>query len=113
HQQTVLGAIEERIPCYFGLLAVAHPIVTLSLANHILMQNVDLGPWIHSSSDVVNYALARDRDVVSVRGRIAECFERNGHEFVVLQLLLSVDDAPVSSVRHTAIYKIKKEGATA
>ena len=113
HQQTVLSAIEEGLPCYFGLNAVAHPIVTLSLANHILMQNVELGPWIHSSSDVVNYGVARDRDVVSVRGRIAECFERNGHEFVVLHLLLSVDDAPVSSVCHTAIYKIKKEGASA
>ncbi|HYL97954.1 MAG TPA: hotdog fold domain-containing protein [Blastocatellia bacterium] len=108
HQQTVLREIQERLSCYFGPKAVPHPIITLSLANHILMQNVALGPWIHSSSEVEHYSLACDGDPITVRGRITECFERNGNDLVVLDLLLSAANRPISRVSHSAIYRIRK-----
>jgi acyl dehydratase len=130
---SLLGQIEERLPVYYGPSAhglpvhgpavhgpsgygpsvygpgpVAHPITLLSLANRILVENVKLGPWIHAGSDLVNYHLAYDGETITVRGRIHDSFERKGHEFVVLDLILSSGEIIVQKVRHTAIYTPRK-----
>jgi hypothetical protein len=71
-----------------------------------LMSNVKLGPWIHTSSDVINRSAVRNGEEVSVRGRVRDCFERKGHEFVVLDVLVVANgDRVVQQVRHTAIYR--------
>jgi len=106
-QEGVLQQINERLPVYYGVSAAAHPMVILGLANHMLMHNVALGPWIHASSELTNFSLAREGEEITVRGSIAEQFERKGHEFVVLDLLLTASDRLVQQVRHTAIYMIR------
>lgn len=101
----VLESLDERLPIYSAAEAVAHPFVLLRLANEILIRNYKLGPWIHTASDLTNFSAARDGDKISVRGRIADCFGRKGHEFVVLDLLLVTNGSRVvQRVRHTAIY---------
>ncbi len=103
---SLLEIIGERLPIYFGPSAVAHPIVYLNLANQILMRNFKLGPWIHAASDVINWSLARSGETISARGRIRDCYERKGHEFVVVDLLLVANsNRIVQQVRHTAIYR--------
>jgi len=103
----MLGLIDERLPVYFGERAVAHPALLLGLANQILMSNFELGPWIHTASDLINLSAARNGEEISVRGRIGDVFERKGHEFVTLDLLLVADEARVvQQVRHTAIYRM-------
>jgi len=103
---TVLANLDERLPIYRSAEAVAHPFTLLGLANQILVRNYKLGPWIHTASDLINWSAARDGEEISVRGRIADCFERKGHEFVVLDLLLVAnEDRVVQQVRHTAIYR--------
>lgn len=106
-QVPLLEKISERLPVYYGSEAVAHPYVLLALANRFLMQSVKLGPWIHTESDLTNWSVARDAEEVSVRGRITECFERKGHEFVVLDLVMTCGVRIVQQVRHTAIYKVR------
>jgi acyl dehydratase len=102
----LLEDLDERLPIYFGSEAVTHPFVFLSLANHILMNNYQLGPWIHAASDLKNWSTAHDGEVISVRGRITDCFERKGHEFVVLDVLLVANQTRmIQQVRHTAIYR--------
>ena len=104
--RTQLEALDERLDIYYGAGAVAHPFILLGLANKVLMHNFQLGPWIHAASDLINRSVARDGEEISVRGRIADCFERKGHEFVVLDLLLVADQSRVvEQVRHTAIYR--------
>ena len=101
-----LRRIDEHLGLYFGENAVAHPAMLLAMANHSLMHNFELGPWIHTASDLINLSAARDGEEISVRGRIADCYERKGHEFVVLNLLLVANGARVvQQVRHTAIYR--------
>src|SRR5262245_25116016 len=101
-----LQKLDERLPIYFGEEAVAHPFVLLRLCNQILMSNYRLGPWIHAASDLINWSAARDGERVSVRGRVADCFERKGHEFAVLDLLsIAGESRVVQQVRHTAIYR--------
>jgi hypothetical protein len=92
-------------------LSPSDPAALLTLSNHLLMRNVRLGPWIHVASDVRHFSLAHDGDRVSVRGRVAERFERKGHQFVVLDILVVAggESHPsyVQHVRHTAIYELR------
>jgi hypothetical protein len=106
-QEGLLRVTGEHFRIYRGENAVAHPIVLLGMANHILMHNVALGPWIHASSELVNYSAARDGEEITVRGFIADAFQSKEHEFIVLDLLLTSGDRLVQQVRHTAIYRIR------
>jgi hypothetical protein len=101
-----LSGIDERLPVYYGDEAVAHPAFLLGLMNQVLVRNFKLGPWIHSESRLVNHSVARNGEIISIRSRVHECFERKGHEFVVVDMLaLSGVDRIVQQVRHTAIYR--------
>ncbi len=103
---TGLGNLDERLPIYTDTDAVAHPYTLLALANQILVRNYKLGPWIHAASDLINWSAARNDEEISVRGRVADCFERKGHEFVVLSLLIVANsERIIQQVRHTAIYR--------
>ena len=77
----------------------------------MLVQSVELGPWIHTASEVTHYSVARYGDRISLRGSVLERFERKGHEFVVLDLLVLAEPTrPVQHLRHTAIYKPRVVG---
>jgi acyl dehydratase len=109
---TALANLDERLPIYSGAQAVTHPFTLLALANQILVRNYKLGPWIHAASDLINWSGVRTGEEISVRGRIADCFERKGHEFVVLDLLvLANNNRVVQQVRHTAIYRPRSRQA--
>jgi hypothetical protein len=74
------------------------------------MYNFQLGPWIHAASDLINWSVARNGEEISVRGHITDCFEKKGHEFVVLDLLVLADGKrPVQQVRHTAIFRPRRK----
>ena len=103
---SLLESLGERLPIYYGADKVAHPMMLLGLANQVLMRNYKLGPWIHAASDLINRSVARDGETVSVLGRIRDCYERKGHEFVVVNLVVLADgNRIVQQVRHTAIYR--------
>ena len=104
-----LDSINERLTFYRGAKAVAHPFTLLGLVNQALMCNYKLGPWIHASSELVNWSTARDGERISVRSRIRECFERKGNDYVVIDaLLLANQQRVVQQVRHTAIYRPRR-----
>jgi hypothetical protein len=106
HAPAFLDEIGEDL-ALFRADGIAHPGYLLLSANWILGGNVRLGPWMHVGSEVTNYGVVTDGERVSTRGRIAGLFERKGHQFAELDLLLVADDTrPVQHVRHTAIYDI-------
>jgi len=95
----LLGTVVEQID-------TAEPQRLLRFSNEILMRNFKLGPWIHAASQVTNWTLPRPGNEISARGRIHDRFERKGHEFVVLDvMLISSGSRLVQTVRHTAIYR--------
>lgn len=118
---TVLGSVgagfhADRAHEYLDLVAddlplwreaaVAHPGYLLLSANLILSSNVKLGPWIHVGSDVTHFGLVHDGDRWSTRGRVVDSYERKGHKFVELDLLVVANrERPVMAVHHTAIYE--------
>lgn len=88
---------------------VAHPGWLILLANRILTANARLGPWIHASSDVQNFSAVRDGERIQARGRVVDGFERNGHRFVKLDVLLVAgDERPATKIRHVAIWEPRK-----
>jgi acyl dehydratase len=91
--------------------AIAHPGYLLLSANTILTANVRLGPWMHVGSEVTSFGVVGDGDRVSTRGRVVDLFDRKGHRFAELDLLLVANDVlPVQHVRHTVIYEIGARG---
>jgi len=103
-----LGDVRERSPLYRDE-RVAHPGWLLRFANSILVANVELGPWIHVSSDVTHHAVVHDGQRVETRARVIDEYERKGHRFVELDVLL-VADGTTSAMRshHTAIYEPRR-----
>jgi hypothetical protein len=85
---------------------ILHPAALLSLSNQVLIQNVKLGPWMHLASELRHFNLARHGDQLAVRGRVEERFERKGHQFVVLDIMVVAGgERVIQHVRHTAIYE--------
>jgi hypothetical protein len=93
---------------FIGPEGRAHPAVLLSLANEVLMNNYELGPWMHTASVVRNFSSARDGELIRVRARIEDRFERKGHEFVALDVEVIGEDRVIGEVRHTAIWRPRK-----
>ena len=84
---------------------LVHPGVMLRLCNWTLTHNVALGPWIHVSSRVRNFAVARVGERLGTRARVEANFEQKGHRFVELDvLILAGETTPLARITHTAIY---------
>lgn len=104
-----LHDVRATLPLYFGPEAICHPAFYLAQANEIMMANVRLGPWIHTDSEVQHYALPRDGEHLSLRGRVTEAFEKRGHEIVTVELGLFAEEAnPIAHLRHTAIVRLRE-----
>ena len=101
----------ETLVVYAGAGAVAHPGMHLDMANRALDRNVRMSPWIHVGSEGRHLSAARVGDRLAMRGRVQRLFEKKGHEFVEADLLLVANGTrPVASIRHTAIYLLRKAG---
>jgi acyl dehydratase len=109
-----LATVGESLPLFEERGAV-HPGQLLQLANRALAANVALGPWVHVGSQLTNGALVRRDEPLEVRSQVRDRFERRGHQFVTLDVVVgragegsgrggSPDMA--CRVRHTAIYRL-------
>lgn len=103
HRQ-YLADVRESLPIY-QQLGVAHPGWVARTGNWILAENVLLGPWMHVGSQVQNLGLVHDGASVQTRGRVQAEYEKKGHRFCELDLLVTADDKPVALIHHTAIYR--------
>lgn len=105
-----LESVRETLPVYEES-QIAHPGFLLSVVNFQLAANVALGPWIHVGSEICHLGLVQVGDQVSVRGRLAEIYEKKGHEFLDMDVAIVTNDAQVvAKVKHSAIYRIRKSG---
>lgn len=125
-ERTVLGTLHERfagaetqapytaliqdgLDLYRGAEAPAHPGWLIRFANTALSANVRLGPWIHVSSDTRHLSLLRAGEDLEVRSKVVSHWERKGHRFVELDvLMLRRGERPVLHTRHTAIYEPRR-----
>ena len=98
-----LGAVRETLSLYAGE-GVAHPGWLLRFANAALSRNVELGPWIHVSSEVALLGTVKDGQTVETRAAVLDERERGGHRFVTLDVVTTADGHCVQRVTHTAIH---------
>jgi hypothetical protein len=104
-----ISRFRETLPVYAGKGAPAHPGIHLDLSNRALDRNVRMSPWIHVESRGRHWSAARVGERLEMRGRVERLFEKKGHEFVEADLLLVANGSrPVASIRHTAIYLLRK-----
>ena len=79
----------------------------LSLANSLIVSNYRISPWIHTASEVAFYGTAQPREPLSVRGIIRDCYQRKGHEFMVVDVVI-LGRSLIQRIRHTAIWKLRE-----
>lgn len=104
--KSLLEEVRESLPIYSGPGAPWHPALMPMRANRLLAENVDLGPWIHTASDVRYHALPRPGETVWMSGHVAESYTKRGHEIVSLDLaVLGANDRVLSQMTHTAIIR--------
>lgn len=104
--QLYLDAVTEPAALYRDA-GLVHPGLLLRLVNAALMDNVELGPWIHTSSDCRFHGVAHIGEQLSVRSIVTEVFERNGHDYVRYDALVLAEDRPVAEVQHEAIWRLR------
>ena len=88
-----------------------HPGTVLRMCNFALFKNVQLGPWIHVGSAIRNLGAARVGDTLSSRALVTGNYERKGHLFVELDVLVLAGERPIAQVLHTAIYQPRQAAA--
>jgi hypothetical protein len=104
-----LADVRETLPLYADR-RVAHPGWLLRDANYVLSRNVVLGPWIHVESVVRHHGPVADGEVVEARATVTREWEHKGHRFVELDVgLLAGEGRPAVEVRHTAIYRPRRQ----
>ncbi len=85
---------------------VLHPGLLLRFADAVISANVLLPPWMHVSSRPRHFGLARPGERLSARARLLDLFERRGHRFVQLDVVVAGERGPVLRVQpYTAIYE--------
>jgi acyl dehydratase len=84
---------------------MAHPLIIARTGNWALNHNVVLGPWMHVGSKLQHLAAVHIGDELSVRACITANYERKGHRFVDVDVLvLAKKRVPVARIAHTAIW---------
>jgi acyl dehydratase len=100
-----LDAVRESDPLYRAQ-GLVHPGQILHLANRALLENVVLGPWIHTSSRIRHHAVARVGERLSLHGTITANAEVKGHATVAFDAVVVADDAKVvAAISHAAIWR--------
>lgn len=90
---------------------LVHPGNVLRMCNFALFRNVRMGPWIHAGSKVRHLGAARVGETLAARARVLGNYEKKGHRFVELDVLVVSDGRPAARVLHTAIYEPRQARA--
>jgi acyl dehydratase len=100
-----LQTVRETEPLY-ARERLAHPGTILHIGNWALRHNVVLGPWMHVGSTVQHFSAARVGDELTARAVVTANYERKGHRFVELDMLVYAGpDKVVARIGHIAIYR--------
>jgi len=101
-----LDEVRDTSKIYHSKNPQCHPAHIANMANQMLIRNINLGPWIHTATDVRHHALPMHGEEVSLRGKIAHLYSKREHEIVVMDLALFGEaDRLITHLTHTAIIK--------
>ncbi len=98
----------DDLALYQGPDGYIHPGWLLQRCNRIFSNRFILNPWIHVNSDITMYRPCRVGESLEVRGVPIDKFERKGHEFAVLDILILADGEMAQRVKHTCIFRPRR-----
>ena len=101
----------DNLTLYQGAHGYVHPGWLLRRCNRIFTNRFILNPWIHLGSEITMYRPCRVGERLEVRGVIIDKFERKGHVFAVLDILILADGEVAQRVKHTCIFRPRKASA--
>jgi acyl dehydratase len=111
YAEEYLRTVRETDPLY-KREGLVHPGTILHIGNWVLRHNVVLGPWMHVGSTVQHFAAARVGDELSARAVVTANYERKGHRFVELDVLVYAnEETPTARLGHIAIYRPRQVAA--
>jgi hypothetical protein len=100
-----LRDLRESLPLYRDA-GLVHPATIAGLGNWALKDNVRLGPWMHVGSRIEHFAAARIGDELTATARVTANYEKRGHRFVDLDVLVCANRTmPVARLAHISIYR--------
>jgi hypothetical protein len=103
----------DDLALYRGARGFVHPGILLRQCNRIFSEHFILGPWIHVASDITTYRPCQVGEALEIHGVPMQKFEKKGHEFVVLDILIRAADEAVQRVKHTCIFRPRQSQRTA
>ena len=90
----------------------ANPAFVLGVSNWALAANVHMDPWIHLQTEHQNFAAIPKGSELVVEQRVADLFEKRGHQFVDVDLAaFHTDGRPVMRARLRAIYRLRGDAS--
>ncbi|HMD65096.1 MAG TPA: hypothetical protein VKG22_00415 [Stellaceae bacterium] len=105
YAEEYLRTVREIEPLY-ARKSLVHPGTILHIGNWVLRHNVALGPWRHVGSMVQHFTAAPIGDELSARAVVTANYERKGHRFVELDVLVYAGQkTPIARIGHIAIYR--------
>ena len=105
YAEEYLRTVRETEP-FYARENLVHPGTILHIGNWVLRHNVVLGPWMHVGSTVQHFAAAHIGDELSARAVVTANYERKGHRFVELDVLVYIGkQTPTARIGHIAIYR--------
>jgi acyl dehydratase len=106
-----LSDLRESLPLY-RRAGLVHPATIAGLGNWALKDNVALGPWMHVGSRIEHFAAARIGDELTATARVTANYEKRGHRFVDLDVLVyTCGTMPVARLAHVSIWRPRRVAA--
>jgi acyl dehydratase len=100
-----LAEIQESADLYLRRRWL-HPGMLLEGANSVLTANVVLPLWLHVGSEIRHRRPVEIGEPLEVRARVADLWERGGHQFLALDVVWLAGDDVVANGQHTAIWQL-------
>lgn len=105
NQQRVL-AQRDGAALYRGTEGFIHPYYLLDACNKALMRMFILPAWIHTGSKLQIRRPIHVGQDIAVHAIPVDKWERKGHQFIRLSILMIVDQSIAVEIEHTAIFRI-------
>jgi len=96
-------------PRFAGEHPLVHPGWIAGRMTRLMHHSFDYGPAIHATSHIQNLARFKAGQTITSVGRLADAFERKGHQYAVLDAkLIAEDGTELTRIRHTTIFQVAK-----
>ena len=106
--QAAAEKFADPSPLYTGANPLWHPALCLHEANLMLRNNVNLGPWIHTASNVTYFDQPRDGESLIWVGTVIDTYLKRGNVATEVDLaLFGEDERSLLRVHHCAIISLR------